>query len=115
AAWLAAGPAAAAPSVNRAAYRAIYDLALDQSGDEAAGPDISGRMVMEFTGSACSGYTTKVRFVTESADSDGQSQIVDSRSDLFEAADGATLTFSNQTYTDNAVTEESKGSAKRER
>src|SRR5581483_10940503 len=112
---LAAAPAAAAPSSSLAAHRAIYDLVLDQSNeDNQAAPDISGRMVMEFTGSACAGYTTKVRFVTESADSDGQSQIVDSRSDLFEAGDGESLTFSNETYTDNAITEESKGSAKRE-
>ena len=29
-------------------------------------------MVMEFTGSRCSGYTTKLRFVTQTEDSDGQ-------------------------------------------
>jgi hypothetical protein len=110
---LAAGSAAAAPSINLASHRAIYDLTLDNGGEGSDVASISGRMVMEFTGSECAGYTTKLRFVTQTQDPDGNDQVIDSRSDLFEARDGKSLNFSNETYTDNSLSEESRGSASR--
>jgi len=104
---------AGAASFSMASHRAIYDLTLDDASVGGDIADVSGRMVMEFTGSACAGYTTKLRFVTESEDSDGQSQVIDSRSDIFETADGNSMRFVNETFTDDALSEESRGSASR--
>ncbi len=113
AALLAGGTAAAAAAMNLASHRAIYDLTLDDSTTGSDVSSVSGRMVMEFTGSDCSGYSTKLRFVTQTQDPDGNNQVIDSRSDLFEARDGKGLNFSNQTYTDDSLSEESRGSASR--
>jgi hypothetical protein len=102
-----------ADAIGLAAHRAIYDLSLADSGAGTAVNSVSGRMVMEFTGSQCAGYTTNLRFVTQTEDSDGQRQVTDSRSSTFEAGDGKRLDFTNQTYTDEALAEESRGSANR--
>jgi len=112
AAGFGAGAAHAAP-VGLAAHRAIYDLSLAGAKPDSPMGDVTGRMVMEFSGSSCSGYTTKLRFVTRTEDADGGDQVTDSRSTMFEASDGKSLDFTNETYTDDALAEESRGSAKR--
>jgi hypothetical protein len=97
-------PAGAGP-LSLAPHRAVYDLSLAESGGTGSVASVSGRMVMEFTGSRCSGYTTKLRFVTQTEDSDGQHQVTDSRASTFEAGDGRRLDFTNETYTDDALAE----------
>jgi hypothetical protein len=104
---------AGAGALSLAPHRAVYDLSLADSGGSESVASVSGRMVMEFTGSRCSGYTTKLRFVTETEDSDGQNQVTDSRASTFEAGDGRRLDFTNETYTDAKLAEESHGSASR--
>lgn len=109
---VALAPAVAAP-VGLAAHRAIYDLSLSSAKPDSPMADVNGRMVMEFTGSACAGYSTKLRFVTRTEDPDGADQVTDSRSTMFEAADGKSLQFTNETYTDDSLAEESRGTANR--
>ena len=55
-------PASAAQLL--APHRAVYDLALDKASDRSGITDITGRMVYEFNGSACEGYTVTFRFMT---------------------------------------------------
>jgi hypothetical protein len=106
------GTGAFAAPLGLAAHRAIYDLSLDDTrGNSVA--NVSGRLVMEFTGSRCSGYSTKLRFVTQTETSDGDRQVTDSRSSTFETADGKSLEFTNETYTDDTLAEESRGKANR--
>jgi hypothetical protein len=109
---VALGQASAAP-VGLAAHRAIYDLSLSSAKPDSPTGDVTGRMVMEFTGSACAGYSTKLRFVTRTEDADGGDQVTDSRSTMFEAGDGKSLQFTNETYTDDSLAEESRGTASR--
>jgi hypothetical protein len=111
-AGVALGPSLAAP-VGLAAHRAIYDLSLSSAKPDSPMGDVTGRMVMEFTGSACAGYSTKLRFVTRTEDPDGGDQVTDSRSTMFEAGDGRSLQFTNETYTDDSLAEESRGTASR--
>src|SRR5690242_2717456 len=87
---LSIAPALAGP-LSLAPHRAVYDLSLADSSGGGSVASVSGRMVMEFTGSRCSGYTTKLRFVTQTEDSDGQHQLTDSRASTFEAGDGRRL------------------------
>ncbi len=103
----------AAGAVSLASHRAVYDLALAESGDGAAMTSVTGRLVMEFTGSECSGYASKLRFVTQTEDTEGESQVTDSRSTTYESADGKVLEFSNETYADDMLAEQSSGKAKR--
>ena len=55
---------AAAAARMLAPHRAVYDLALDKASDRSGITGITGRMVYEFNGSACDGYTVTFRFVT---------------------------------------------------
>src|SRR5512146_2189915 len=76
---------ASAQAPALAPYRAVYDLSVDDTGDSASSP-VSGRMAMEFTGSRCSGYKSKMRIVTEGEDADGNAQLTDARTESLETA-----------------------------
>lgn len=108
---VAAAPASA--NVALATYRAVYDLVLDKSDQSGDLADLNGRIVMEFTGSVCGGYSVALRFVTEVADPEGARRITDARTTTHEEGDGHGFTFTNETFVDEALTEESKGSANR--
>jgi hypothetical protein len=119
--WLAgvAGlvPAGAAQSTaagdGLASFRAVYELTIDDSGGPVASSTaVGGRMVAEFVGSACGGYRSKMRIVTQGEDADGNAQVTDARSDTLETEDGR-YEFTNQTYVNNAMAEESTGVASR--
>jgi hypothetical protein len=114
---LAAGLSAAAPvsaaGAGLAAYRAVYDLVLDKSEQTSDLADLTGRIVMEFTGSDCGGYSVALRFRTEIADPDGDRRITDARTTTFEDGDGTGFKFTNETFVDEVLTEESRGTANR--
>ena len=107
-----AAPAFAAP-VPLATYRAVHDMAVDTVSSAEGGGILGGRLVTEFAGSSCDGYTTTTRFVTEGVDGDGNDQLSDQRSKTVETADG-TMEFDNETYTDSKLTDRSQGIAKRD-
>ncbi len=106
-------PALAGLMPPLASYRAIYDLSLDnsKSGGDVGG--LSGRLVTEFKGSRCAGYNARLRFVTELENADGGTNLTDSRSTTFETGDGSQFTFTNETYSNDNLIEESKGTARR--
>ena len=96
-----------------ASHRAVYDISLLDVGDGTDVTGVTGRLVLEFTGSECAGYTSRLRFVTEMEDVDGVLQVTDSRSETYESADGKRLDFANQTYAGAMLAEESEGKADR--
>lgn len=106
--------ASAAPgrATELASYRAVYDLSIDDSGDVASDAAVSGRMVVEFIGSACSGYHSKMRIVTEGEDGDGNAQLTDARTDSEESGNGR-FAFKNEVYVNQVLTEQPAGVATR--
>lgn len=113
AAFLGALEPASAAGVSLATYRAIYDLVLDKSDQSTDLADLNGRIVMEFTGSPCGGYSVELQFVTVIADPEGARRITDARTKTFEKGDGDGFTFTNETFVDKTLTEESRGTANR--
>lgn len=101
---------AAAPLVP---HRAVYDLVLDEASDKSGITGLSGRMVYEFNGSACEGYTVKFRFVTQ-IDTSENSSLTDQQTTTFEDADGKTFSFVTKSFTDQTLERELKGTARRE-
>jgi len=87
------GPALAAPEkIKMAAHRAVYDMKLLRS--QNGGPESAkGRIVIEFAGSACEGYTQTIRQVFEISSSEGESDRIDFRSTTFEAGDASRFNF----------------------
>ena len=115
AAWLALGLASApvlASGTPLATYRAVHDLTLDPAKDSPDMAAVNARLVTEFSGSACAGYTTTTRFVTEAEDADGGKKVNDSRTVTFETGDGR-LDFDNQSYDDGKLDQASRGTAQR--
>jgi hypothetical protein len=110
-AWLAvAGPASAGPAMI--AHRAIYDLELDSEASDKVS-DAEGRMVYDFSGSPCDGYTTRLRFVTRVSDEDGNTRLTDVATTTFEDDAGKRFDFATKSYVDGAISDDSTGSAER--
>ena len=117
---VAALPAAAATApVSKIAaglqpHRAVYDMSLGESDENGTILGVAGRIVTEFTGSACEGFTTNFRFVSRIDDQEGGSRLTDLRTTSYEDATGETFQFVTQSYVDQKLSEESKGVATRD-
>lgn len=104
-------PAFAAPVL--APHRAVYDLVLDQASDRSGITGLTGRMVYEFNGSACEGYTVKFRFVTQIATREN-TRMTDQQTTTFEDGEGKTFSFVTKSFVDQSLEREVKGTATRE-
>lgn len=93
-------------------HRAVYDLSLKNASERSGIDAIYGRMVFEFTGAACKGYTTRFRFVTR-IDTGEDQRVSDQRLNSFEDKDGVTFRFDNEAYTDEQLDKKIKGVATR--
>ncbi len=113
---LVSGGSAAAVSAGPAmvAHRAIYELTLDQDNSSDTVADAEGRMVYDFVGTACEGFTTRLRFVTRISDEDGNARLTDVATTTFEDIAGKTFNFSTKSFIDGTISEDSSGSAERE-
>jgi len=112
-AFLACGPASAdAPKVVLVPHRAIYELSLLSSRGVNGVDEARGRLVFEITGTACEGYATNFRQVTQlSGTESGGDRSFDVRSTSFESGDGTALNFTNDS-TRGDTTEHTEGRAK---
>ncbi len=110
----AAGLAAVSAVPGMVAHRAIYELTLDQDNSSDTVSDAEGRMVYDFAGTACVGYTTRLRFVTRISDEDGNARLTDVATTTFEDLAGKTFSFSTKSFVDGAISEDSSGTAARE-
>ncbi|MEJ8476484.1 cell envelope integrity EipB family protein [Roseibium algae] len=107
-------PALASVDMDLVPHRAVYDMALGDA-DEAAGVvGVSGLIVYDFSGSACEGYSTSFRFVTEFQAPDGGSQVTDLRNSSYEGGSGESFQFLSKTYVGEKLVESVRGSAKQD-
>lgn len=107
---LAAVDATAAPLIS---HRAVYDLTLDRANERTGITGLAGRMVYEFNGSPCEGWTVNFRFVTR-IDTGETSRLTDQQTTTFEDGEGKNFSFLTKSYTDSALDKEVKGTATRE-
>lgn len=91
-------------------HRAVYDLRLDTSSDRSGIDDMSGRMVYEFEGSACEGYSVKFRFVTRILSGD-TSRMTDQRTTTYEDLERDTFSFVTKSFVDEVLDLEVRGEA----
>lgn len=112
---LLAGMAAAAGASASAAplqpHRAVYDVELGEVAASAGITEATGRLVFEISGGDCEGYVVNSRFVTRVTDREGTTRVTDLRSNTFETMDPPQFEFMNQTFADDAMQSEVKGSA----
>ncbi len=104
-ATFAAQPAVAAGAAL-ASHRAVYDISL-KSAEERTGIDgAQGRMVIEFLGSGCEGWTINFRMMNQFFLTGGKSRVLDSRSSMWESGDNDKLRYVQSQYVDSQLQEE---------
>ncbi len=96
-------------------HRAVYDLKLDRSSPGGAVANVTGRVVYELLGSACEGYAQNMRFVTETSSSEGESEVSDLRTASWEDAKATRLRFNSSTYSNERLSEQTQGTAAKQR
>ena len=110
---LAAPGQALAPSetLKLAPHRAVYDMTLDNTGSGASLSGIRGRMVFDFAGSSCEGYTLNMRMVTQVTDRAGRSTMTDLRSSTWEDGHGGQFRFNSRRFLNQKLNETTRGNA----
>ncbi len=103
-----------APAVDLAPHRAIYDMSLRTAVDGSNVSDVRGRLVFDFGGSPCSGYSLKSRMVTAVVDRDGKETLTDLRSSTWEQAAGSKFRFNSSQYVDSRLSDQVIGTAERQ-
>ncbi|MGB8818512.1 MAG: cell envelope integrity EipB family protein [Rhizobiaceae bacterium] len=93
-----------------APHRAVYDLELKDASDRSGIKGLRGRMVYEFNGSVCDGFTTTFRYVTK-IDNGEAERLTDQQTTTFESADGKDFEFLTKNYVDKAIDKETRGKA----
>lgn len=94
-------------------HRAVYELTLDTSRVASGISGVNGRMVFEFAGSGCDGYTMNMRLVTRVEGSTGRSIVTDLRSSTWEQGAGTRYRFNSSHYKGEALEEATSGDAER--
>ena len=79
-------------------HRAIYDLSLGQARDTASIASVRGRILYDFDGNACNGYTLKFRQVSELDSGEGKISLSDLRSTTWEGGDAKRFKFTSQNF-----------------
>lgn len=106
-----AATAAEAGAGTLAPHRAVYDLALDNASDRSGITGLAGRMVYEFAGSPCDGYTVTFRFVTR-IDTEDTSRLTDQQTTTYEDGEGRSFDFVTRSFVDKELSSELRGSAR---
>jgi hypothetical protein len=75
------------------AHQALYDLSLVKSRGSSSISAVRGRILYSFSGSACEGYTSEFRQVSEMESGEDQVTLSDLRSNSWEDASGKTYRF----------------------
>ena len=107
---LASSAASAASMGMLAPHRAVYDLELKDASDRSGIKGLNGRMVYEFNGSVCDGFTTTFRYVTK-IDNGEAERLTDQQTTTFESGDGKDFEFLTKNYVDKAIDKETRGKA----
>ncbi|MGH6716768.1 MAG: cell envelope integrity EipB family protein [Bradyrhizobium sp.] len=110
---LACGPVKAAAGVPFLDHEALYDLSLLKSRGSSPVDGARGRILYDFSGNACEGYTSDFRQVSELDVGDGQVVLSDLRSTSWEDGKGNSFRFKIDTQTNDSAHHPVDGTAER--
>lgn len=103
----------AAKPVVLASHRAVYDLKLAQSSGARGVQAVRGRILYDFSGSACEGYELNFRQVSELDSGEGKTVLSDLRSTTWENNDASKFRFNSENLLNDKTTDTVDGSAER--
>jgi hypothetical protein len=98
-------------SIRLVPHRAVYELSLAKGGGSRGVEAARGRIAFDFTGNECEGYTLSYRQVTVLETAENGSKTSDLRTANFEAGDGKSFRFRNDSAREEAATETVDGTA----
>jgi len=107
------GQAATAASAAFLPHQALYDLNLVKSRGSASIDSARGRILYNFSGSVCEGYTSEFRQVSELNSGEGKVTLSDLRSTSWEDAAGTSYRFKIDTRMNDADSSAVDGVAER--
>ncbi|MDO9562506.1 MAG: cell envelope integrity EipB family protein [Bradyrhizobium sp.] len=112
-AGLAGGRAEAAAGGPYLAHQALYELKLVKSRGSNSISSARGRILYNFSGSACEGYTSEFRQVSELDSGEGKRTLSDLRSTSWEDGDGKSYRFKISTRMNDTDSSPVDGMAER--
>jgi hypothetical protein len=98
-----------------ASHRAVYDLKLSTTRGKRAMNAVNGRILYDFSGSACEGYALQFRQVSELDGGEGKVVISDLRATSWEDGAAKRLRFHSQNFFDENLRDSVDGEAEREK
>lgn len=106
------GPTAAAAPIPLTSHRGVYELKLSESRKTSV-QSVRGRILYDFAGSACDGYTTQLRQVTEMDSGERGPSLSDLRSTTWEDDAGNNFRFNSTNFVNQSKATDVEGTAKR--
>jgi hypothetical protein len=98
-------------AVDLVPHRAIYELKLAKAHGKRSIEAIRGRILYDFSGSVCEGYSLQFRQVSELDSGEGKTELSDLRAATWEEGNGGSLRFTSQNFIDNKLTDNVDGRA----
>jgi len=100
-------------SIVLAPHRAIYDLSLAYTRGNSQVEAVRGRILYDFDGNACSGYSLDFRQVSVVNSGEGKVSTSDLRATTWEGADAKSFTFKSQNFLNDDLVDAVDGRADR--
>ena len=94
-------------------HRAVYDLTLGQTRGNSEVAAVRGRILYDFDGNSCDGYSLQFRQVSELDSGEGKATTSDLRANTWEGADAKSFKFASQNFLDQNLIDSVDGHAKR--
>jgi len=92
-------------------HRAIYDLSLGETRGNSQVAGVRGRILYDFDGNACQGYSLEFRQVSELDTGEGKISTSDLRSTTWEGADAKNFKFTSENFVDENLVDSVDGHA----
>ncbi len=100
-------------AIALASHRAIYDLKLAESRGKRPMSSVRGRILYDFSGSACEGYALQFRQVSQLDNGEGRQTLSDLRATTWEDGSAKRLRFHSQNFTNEQLRDHVDGQAER--
>src|SRR5689334_836159 len=100
-------------AVSLASHRAVYDLKLSSTRGKRPMNSVRGRILYDFSGSACEGYALQFRQVSELDSGEGKVMVSDLRATTWEEGASKRLRFHSQNFIDERLRDAVDGQAER--